>query len=163
MDRHTGRLSQTCALEAVWIMSYFLLVSFSQSFWFVWFTVHMWYISILSGECTHLLAKVDSTEKALWVEHPLTLLPASACKEPFCACVVGEVWLPEWEISGLNRAQPPPLIVLLLSWSGVSVYREWISNRFTLGEWGGGCPSTSYLKSWREKFQVSKRFNIQCY
>lgn len=65
--------------------------------------------------------------------------------------------------NGLNRAQPPPLIVLLLPWSGVSVYREWISNCFTLGEWGGGCPSTSYLKSWREKFQVSKRLNIQCY
>lgn len=51
----------------------------------------MWYIRILSDECTHLLAKVDSTEEALWVEHPLALLPASACKEPFYACVVGEV------------------------------------------------------------------------
>lgn len=48
----------------------------------------MWYIRILSGECTHLLAKVDSTEEALWVEHPLTLLPALPARS-----LSAHVWL----------------------------------------------------------------------
>ena len=37
----------------------------------------------------HISAKVDSTEEVLWVENPLTLLPAFACKEPRRMCGLG--------------------------------------------------------------------------
>ena len=68
--------------------------------------------------CTHLLAKMDSTEEAYGYNIPWHPSPLTS-KEPFCACVVREVaWLGEWEICGMTRAQIPPLIILLfLSWS----------------------------------------------
>ena len=126
------RESLSSTLRAVWItfVRYFFQVSFGQSFWVAWFTVHIWYISGSSHEYTcHLLVNMDFTEKEMgitWCNSPL------ASKAAFCECVFREVsWLWEQEIHGLGRAQPPPLIVCY-SGLGVSVHRECISNCFTL-------------------------------
>ena len=61
-DRHTsglrGRVPELLshALMAVWItfMGHFFQLSFGQSFWFVWFTAHIWYISGSSHACPSL-------------------------------------------------------------------------------------------------------------
>ena len=45
-------------------MGQFFQFSLGQSFWFTWFTVHIWYISVSFHVCTHLLANTDSTAKA---------------------------------------------------------------------------------------------------
>ena len=44
-------------------MRQFFQFSLGQSFWFTWFTVHIWFISVSFHVCTHLLAKTDSTAK----------------------------------------------------------------------------------------------------
>ena len=61
----------------------------------------------------------------------LDLTPVWFPRSLFCTCVVGEVWLREWEICVFCRVQPPPLIAVY-SYLGVSINREWISSCFTL-------------------------------
>ena len=52
--------------------------------------------------CTHLLAKMESTEEAKGQLASLSISPLLTSKEPFCACVDKEVsWLREREICGL--------------------------------------------------------------
>lgn len=112
-------------------------------------------IRILSCECTHLLAKVDSTEEVLWVEHPLTLLPAFACKEPRRMCDRGGLltsgvrnkWFEQGPASSFNCPA-----ILILEWS-FSLLGMNLQSLYLGGVAGAGCPSTSYLKSWREKFE----------
>ena len=60
VDRHTGRLRRkvtellSYAFMVIWIilMGYFFQISFGWSFWFAWFTVHIWYISESFHVCT---------------------------------------------------------------------------------------------------------------
>ena len=60
VDRHTGRLRRkvtellSCAFMVIWniFMGYFFQISFGWSFWFAWFTVHIWYISESFYVCT---------------------------------------------------------------------------------------------------------------
>ena len=49
----SGRELLSSILMVVWIifMGYFFHVSFGQSFWYAWFTVHIWYISGSSHMC----------------------------------------------------------------------------------------------------------------
>ena len=103
----TEWLSRT--LMEVWIafIGHLFWVSFSQSFWFAWFTVHIWYIS-------------GSSHTSLPQRHlgraSLNIISSWTSKEPFSAGEVGEggvSWLKKQEMHGLSKAQPPPLIVLL--------------------------------------------------
>ena len=81
------------------------------------------------------LSQDGSYCKGLWVEHPLTWLSFGFQGTFSAPCVVGEVsWLREWEICGLCRVQPPPLIALLfLSWS----FGQWTMNLQLLFPRGG--------------------------
>ena len=57
-------------------MGHFFWFSLGWSFWFAWFTVHIWYISGSSHVCTHVsLSQVGFYCKGIWVEYPLTFLP----------------------------------------------------------------------------------------
>ena len=77
VDSETMLLSRI--LVAVWItfMGHFLQISFGQSFWFAWFTVH---ILCISGS-SHGFYR-----KGLWVEHPLTSLPFDLQGAFLCVC-----------------------------------------------------------------------------
>ena len=55
----------------------FFQISFGQSFWFAWFTVHILYISRSSHGCYR---------KGLWVERPLTSLPFDLQGAFLCMC-----------------------------------------------------------------------------
>ena len=65
VDKHMGEFSErkslSCALAAVSItsMEHIFFVSFGQSFWFAWVTVHIWYISVLTKKYSHNL-KLES-------------------------------------------------------------------------------------------------------
>ena len=93
-------------------MRYFLPFSLGQSFWFASFIVPIWCIS--GSLCVYtslrILPQRHSGRASLDIVTPL------ACKEPFMHVWFVEVfWLREWELWGQGRAQPPPLIVKLLS------------------------------------------------
>ena len=60
-------------------MEHFFWVSFGQSFWFAWFTVHILY---LSGSSHASLNQDGSYQRGVWVEHPLTWFPL-ASNQPF--------------------------------------------------------------------------------
>ena len=60
------------------------------------------YLRILPCESTHLLAKLDSTNKAYGELASLSITPFLTSKEPFCTGIAEEVsWLWDWEIRGL--------------------------------------------------------------
>ena len=85
----------------------------SQSFWFAWFTVHIWYIPPM---CAHTsLSQGGSYWKGIWVEHPLTSLVFNLLGAFLHTCGWEGSWLREWEIHGLGRAWAPRLIVPLFS------------------------------------------------
>ena len=101
-------------------MEPFFQVSFGQSFWFAWSTAHicLWSQDPIFDPDLRILPHVH-TQSHLGSLALVNITSPLSFKEPFCACVVGEVsWLPQWEICGLGRAQPPLSIILLFSsWS----------------------------------------------
>ena len=89
-----------------------------------------------SHVCAHISAKMDFTEKVYGQNIPWHHSPL-ASKESLCACVVKEVsWLQEWEICSLGRAQPPHLIVLLLSSWIFSPQGMNFQSLYPVGNWG---------------------------
>ena len=70
----------------------------------------------------------------------LDIVTPLACKEPFCACVVWGSLLTLTRICGLGRAQPPPLIIKLLSsWEFQSTGNE-SPTALPAGEGGPSAP-----------------------
>ena len=100
----------SCNLMLDWItfMGYFFWVSLGQSFWFAWFTVHIWYISGSSHVCARM-----SQPRWILPQRPmgrtsLDIIPLCPPRNLFCACWIREVsWFQEQEICGLCRVQPP--------------------------------------------------------
>lgn len=88
-------------------MGYF----FQFSFWFAWLKVHIWYIPGFSM-CVHASLAKNGYHRGLLESLPFDFQGAS------CVCCRKVSWLLEWEICGLGKVHPPPLIVLLFSlWS----------------------------------------------
>ena len=124
MDRHTEglrereRVPEFCLCGSLNYFCGVFLLDFLWPFWFMWFTVCIWYISQDPPMCVHIPLSQDGfCCKGLWVEHPLTsLLDLQGAF--LCMCGREVFWLGKWEIWDLGRTQPPPCIVLLFSsWS----------------------------------------------
>ena len=82
--------------------------------------------------CVHTSLSQDGFyRRGLWIDlASFSISPLLTSKEPFCACVVGEVsWLLEWEICGLLSSIWAGRSLLsqlsCCSCLGVSVHREW--------------------------------------
>ena len=112
-------------------MGRFFQVPLSQLL-FIWFTVHIQYISGSSHVYMHLLAKMDSISKAYgWPGLSIThIWPPSSLS--------AQVWLgrfPHFKNEKCMVWAGPSLLSYssCCSYFGVLVLREWISNHFTLG------------------------------
>ena len=95
VDTHKGGLRGRVpghALMAVWItlIGHFFWVSFGQSLWFAWFTIHIWYISESSHVYTCIVNQSGYYYKGIWVGNIPSHNSPVASKEPFmCMCCQG--------------------------------------------------------------------------
>ena len=157
--------SLSCALVAVWIIFLGLFSSFPLANQFdLPGSQSMFGVSQDPPLCVHTsLSRDGFYQQGVWVAHPLTEF-SSGLQGAFLR-MYGQgslltsrnMWSEQGPAASLNCPA-----VLILEWS-FSLLGMNFQSLYLGGVGGWGCPSTSYLKSWREKFQVSKRFNIQCY
>ena len=87
-------------------MGQFFWIFSDQSSYFAWLWVHTWFNPVSSPVWVHPSAKMDSSaeayEKVDITYYGVAPTPFLTPEEPFCTCVVREVFLPqEWEICNL--------------------------------------------------------------
>ena len=138
-DSEGESLSRAVVAVSITFMGHFFWVPFGQSFWFAWFTVHIWYISRFSHVCTHISSPRQILLKGhMGREHPLTQL--SFGLQGACLYMCG--WGGLLTLRVRNMTQPLPLIVLLLSsWKFQSIQNE---SPIALS-WGAHLPPVSGL------------------